>query len=111
MTVLVEKPNAGCMELSVTMDGETFFIEQVSFGSDASLMLGTTAEADWTRRGAYGGPVFQDLDEELQNQFHEFLTERGFNSDLANFIRPYVEFKEQKEYMGWLENTASFISK
>lgn len=99
------------MELSVTMDGESFFIENVSYGKDVAVMMGTTAEADWARRGAYGGPVFQDLDEELQNKFHEFLEERGFTSDLANFIRPYVEFKEQKEYMGWLDSAASFISK
>ena len=111
MTVLIEKPEAGCMEVSVTLEGDSFFIENVSYGKDASLMLGTTAEADWARRGTYGGPVFQDLDEELQNQFHDFLAERGINSDLAGFIRPYIEFKEQKEYMGWLDSAASFISK
>ncbi|RCH81031.1 hypothetical protein CU097_000071, partial [Rhizopus azygosporus] len=33
-----------------------------------------------------------------------YLEERGINSALANFLPDYIEYKEQKEYIQWLDN-------
>jgi len=60
-----------------------FAIDNVSFYSDPALALDTSSEADWKRRSLYIGPTFENLDEELQGSFEEFLAERGINSGLA----------------------------
>lgn len=111
LTVLIQKPDIGTMELSVVMEGDSFFIENSAFGKDSKLMTEESAEADWNRRGLYGGPVFAELDETLQDRFHQFLEERGFDSALADFIPNYIEHKEQKEYMRWLDSVAKFVAK
>lgn len=53
--------------------------------------------------------MFEDLDDALQGDFNEYLKERGFDEELADFITEYVQFKEQKEYKNWLESVASFV--
>lgn len=54
-------------------------------------------------------PQFDHLDEALQTDFENFLEERGIDSNLALFIPDLAEYKEQKEYVQWLENVKSFI--
>lgn len=72
-------------------------------------MSDSTAEGEWQRRAAYGGPVFSDLDEALQDYFHKYLKERGCDEFLAETITEYSMYKEQKEYMSWLSNMKKFI--
>jgi complement component 1 Q subcomponent-binding protein len=50
------------------------------------------------------------LDEGVQTLFERYLEERGVNTALANFLPDYVEYKEQKEYLQWLQNVKSFVS-
>ena len=38
------------------------------------------------------------------------LDERGINTQLAIFVPDYIDFKEQREYLGWLENVKGFVS-
>ncbi|KAJ3309184.1 Mitochondrial acidic protein mam33 [Blyttiomyces sp. JEL0837] len=115
LTVLVEKrtptEDSGALDLAVTLQDQSFFIDTVSFSPSSALISDQTAEGDWQRRGQYGGPVFQDLDEGLQDQFHSFLTERGFDAALAEFIPAYVEYKEQNEYAEWLKRVAQWVAK
>ncbi|KAJ3342923.1 Mitochondrial acidic protein mam33 [Gonapodya sp. JEL0774] len=108
-TVLVDKGKAGTLEFAVTVDGGEFMIDTVAYGKDSSLMVEETAEADWKRKGTYGGPVFQELDEELQDLLAKYLEERGFDESLAEFIPKYVEFKEQKEYENWLKSVRDYV--
>lgn len=115
LVVLVSKKEGskdlGTMECSVTLEGESFFIDNVSFDQSSNLMADETAEADWQRRAMFGGPVFGELDEGLQETFHQYLEERGFDDALSDFIVNYIEFKEQKEYMRWLDNVSKFVAK
>lgn len=37
------------------------------------------------------------------------LQERGINSNLALFIPDLAEYKEEKEYQGWLEGVKKFV--
>jgi hypothetical protein len=41
-----------------------------------------------------------------------FLEERGINTQMALFIPEYIDLKEQKEYIGWLNSkwTAAHVS-
>lgn len=42
--------------------------------------------------------------------FGRYLEERGVNAGLAAFLPDYVEYKEQKEYVNWLEKVKGFVS-
>jgi complement component 1 Q subcomponent-binding protein len=93
---------------SMCQDG-AFIVDNISYYPDAKLGTDLTADADWKRRGLYIGPQFETLDISVQEEFEKFLQERGINESLAMFIPEYSEFKEQKEYIKWLENVKSFV--
>ena len=56
----------------------------------------------------YGGPLFYQLDESLQESFKSYLSDRKIDEDLCYFILAYSRSKEQKEYVNWLENMLDF---
>ena len=39
-----------------------------------------------------------------------YLDERGVNSQLATFVPDYVDYKEQREYVQWLESKSFYQS-
>jgi len=90
----------------VAQDGD-IIIENVYYFSDGELADPKTAEGDWKRRNAYAGPPFGNLDEGLQIEFEKYLEERGINTYMAVFIPDYIDFKEQKEYVRWLESKSN----
>eukprot|EP00195_Chlamydomonas_chlamydogama_P016390 CAMPEP_0202900338 /NCGR_PEP_ID=MMETSP1392-20130828/11160_1 /ASSEMBLY_ACC=CAM_ASM_000868 /TAXON_ID=225041 /ORGANISM="Chlamydomonas chlamydogama, Strain SAG 11-48b" /LENGTH=242 /DNA_ID=CAMNT_0049586709 /DNA_START=81 /DNA_END=809 /DNA_ORIENTATION=+ len=57
----------------------------------------------------YTGPVFEELDENLQNEFRSYLQERGITEDLGEYLRHLIYDKEQKEYVGWLQKVRDFV--
>ncbi|GLC44945.1 hypothetical protein PLESTM_001667700 [Pleodorina starrii] len=60
---------------------------------------------------AYKGPLFQDLDDTLQQAFVDFLEERGVNAYLGEYIRVYLEDKATMEYQQWLNRVRDFIGR
>ncbi|TPX31429.1 hypothetical protein SmJEL517_g05232 [Synchytrium microbalum] len=115
VTIIIDKKagstDSGAIEVSATVQDDVFFIDSVSYRRSSSVAHDESAEGDWQRRGGYGGPVFADLDEDLQDLFHKYLEERGFDPTLADFIPNYLEYKEQKEYVAWLSNIGEFVAK
>lgn len=110
LTILIEKAeNKGALEIEAQIIDNSFYIENVSFGK-SELINDPTAEGDWQRRNLYSGPVFNNLDEDLQEEFHKYLQERGFDEELAELVPSYIEYKEQKEYMSWLDRVSKFVS-
>jgi len=62
----------------------------------------------------YGGPIFDQLSENLQESIFDFLAEHKVDEDLAFFILSYSRSKEQSEYLNWLNsmlNTVESIKK
>ncbi|EPQ25648.1 uncharacterized protein PFL1_06785 [Pseudozyma flocculosa PF-1] len=109
MAITISKPNRGAMTFeAVAADGE-MSIDNITFLRDNKMAEDLTVEADWARRGVYVGPQFDTLDEGVQEQFENFLVERGIDQDLALFIPNFAEYKEQKEYCQWLENVKDFV--
>lgn len=53
---------------------------------------------------------FSYTHQNLQVLFGRYLEERGVNAGLATFLPDYVEYKEQKEYVNWLEKVKGFVS-
>jgi complement component 1 Q subcomponent-binding protein len=62
------------------------------------------------RQDLYMGPVFEELDEDLQTTFGRYLEERGIDTALATFLPDYIDYKEQKEYVNWLKGINDFVS-
>jgi len=58
----------------------------------------------------YSGPVFDELDEELQDAFRAYLEARGVDEDLGEYLRWLLVDKEQREYTAWLEGVRGFVS-
>ncbi|KAI9245553.1 mitochondrial glycoprotein [Phascolomyces articulosus] len=109
-SITVEKDGKGAVTIdTVAQDGD-MAIESVMFYKENKLANEQSAEADWQRRGLYIGPQFAELDENLQALFARYLEERGVNAALATFLPDYVEYKEQKEYVHWLDSMKTFIS-
>lgn len=57
----------------------------------------------------YTGPVYDELDEEVQRQFIAFLESRGVTPDLGGYLLRAVHDKEQREYIYWLERVHAFV--
>lgn len=104
VNIAIEKPGSGALLIQTTADDGVFEIHEVSHFAKADLAEAETAEKDWLRQSLYSGPVYDNLDEELQTLFDRYLEERGFNAELANIIPEYITVKEQKEYTRWLDS-------
>lgn len=59
---------------------------------------------------SYTGPVFAELDEQLQSGFRDYLQERGIDEDLGEYLRQLMHDKEQEEYMRWLSAVRAFVA-
>ncbi|KAI9139810.1 mitochondrial glycoprotein [Paraphysoderma sedebokerense] len=103
------KPQVGAVTFHTVADGGNFHIDNVTFTSDVKLTQQDNAETDYQRRGLYVGPVFSDLDDVVQEKFYEYLQARRIDSALAEFIPSYIEWKEQKEYVKWLDSVKKFV--
>jgi complement component 1 Q subcomponent-binding protein len=102
--VVVSKADGSAyLDFDCLTDGEIIEIRHVGFEAfdEENPMIGTT----------YTGPNFEDLEESVQDKFHDYLEERGINADLANYIIEAHLDKEQREYTSWLERVAHFVKK
>jgi complement component 1 Q subcomponent-binding protein, mitochondrial len=109
VAILIEKGQGPVLEIDASAQGDAFYIDNVALVESSQLANDQTAQGDWVRRGNYGGPVFNDLDEGLVESFHNYIEARGFNQELAQFVADYAVHKEQKEYTAWLEKVGKFV--
>lgn len=58
----------------------------------------------------YTGPLYDDLDETLQQAFVDYLEERGVNIELGQYLLALANDKMQCEYMGWLKRMKEFLA-
>jgi len=84
-----------------TTDGSIYSINTVNMSNEE-------AEED---KIEYEGPNFEDLEENLQEGFFEYLHERGVDYDFARFLFTVAIDKEQREYMNWLKDIKKFVAK
>ncbi|KAF8652341.1 hypothetical protein AX16_004446 [Volvariella volvacea WC 439] len=100
---------SGALNVDMVCQEGHFIVDNICYYPDAKLGTELTADADWKRRGLYIGPQFDTLDVAVQEEFEKYLQERGVNESVALFIPEYAEWKEQNEYVGWLNNVKSFV--
>ncbi|KAH7394169.1 regulatory protein-like protein suaprga1 [Phaeosphaeria sp. MPI-PUGE-AT-0046c] len=108
-SIRIERAGKGAIAIEATAQDGDFLIEDLYYFPSADLADPATAEKDWSRRTLYTGPPFSNLDEDLQILLEKYLEERGINTRLALFIPDYIDHKEQKEYIKWLNNVKNFI--
>jgi complement component 1 Q subcomponent-binding protein len=58
----------------------------------------------------YSGPVFEELDDTLQQAFLDYLEERGITSELGAYLRIMSVDKMAQEYQAWLSRVKDFVS-
>jgi complement component 1 Q subcomponent-binding protein len=104
VSIRIERPGKGALAIEATAQDGDFLIEDLYYFPSADLADPATAEKDWSRRTLYTGPPFNNLDEDLQILLEKYLEERGINTRLALFVPDYIDHKEQKEYIKWLDS-------
>lgn len=70
-------------------------------------IMSTTATED-EEQEVYSGPPFDELQEEVQESFLDWLEERKVDGDLAFFVLAHSRTKEQIEYVHWLHELQDF---
>ncbi|CCD22399.1 Mam33p NDAI_0A02410 [Naumovozyma dairenensis CBS 421] len=98
-------------ELLLNLQEGSFYVDSVTPFKSSKQALDESAEAEISRELVYHGPPFSNLDEELQESLESYLESRGITEELAAFIGSYSEFKENNEYVSWLENMDTFFKK
>ncbi|KNC97074.1 uncharacterized protein SPPG_07470 [Spizellomyces punctatus DAOM BR117] len=113
LSIVIQKKTdsieSGALEIEASAKYPNIFINHITVFPSVDLCMDSSAQGDWQRRGLYSGPSFQQLPETLQDLFQEYITERGFDEELALRIHDIVEAKDQKEWDVWVKNVGNFI--
>ena len=107
-TVTVSK-EANFLSATCSSNGQYITIRNVSLDDSGA------DEEDEDEEGlgmeSYTGPVFDELDETLQQAFVDFLEERGITADFGYYLTELVHDKLEVEYMNWLTRVQKFVTK
>ncbi|EXB36722.1 Uncharacterized protein L484_016973 [Morus notabilis] len=99
LVVSISKGNGVQLEFGVTAFPSEITIDSLSIEQPDDSLEGLS----------YEGPEFNDLDENLQKAFHNYLEVRGIEQNITNFLHQYMIAKDSKEYMNWLKNLKDFV--
>ncbi|KAJ0115964.1 mitochondrial glycoprotein [Diaporthe amygdali] len=109
LNIVVEKPGKGALNIEAIAQDASIIVENMYYYNDPAIAHSASPEAEHKSRDIYPGPPFGTLDEDLQLLMEGFLDERGINSTLAVFVPDYMDVKEQREYLAWLNNVKGFV--
>ena len=105
LQITITKPGAGALQIHARADDGMIQVGQVSYYRSAKLADSDTPEVAKEAASLYPGPPFGNLDADLCSMLERYIDERGINADLALFLPEYVDYKEQREYVQWLQST------
>jgi Mitochondrial glycoprotein len=86
-------------------------IENVAMthGQDQSLEELHSGQATFASQ-FYQGPVFDELPEDLQDEFHSYLGQVvGINEDVATLVAMYCDYKEETQYVAFLKGAKELL--
>ncbi|KAI9894184.1 MAG: hypothetical protein M1814_004038 [Vezdaea aestivalis] len=111
LQVAIEKKGQGSLRIAAAAQDGVIAIENVFYFTpegEKQALKPAQLQGDATKE-PYAGPQFNNLDEDLQVLFESYLEERGIDTRLAMFVPEYTEWKEQQEYVRWLNNLKKFV--
>ncbi|EXJ88829.1 hypothetical protein A1O3_01893 [Capronia epimyces CBS 606.96] len=109
LTITITKPSQRALEIRAVAAEGAIEIETISFFPNESLLEAQTPKDAQEARSLYAGPPISNLDPELQAMLDKYLEERGIDAQLASFLPEYVDYKEQREYVKWLDDVKQFV--
>lgn len=109
LNITIDKGGVGATNIIAEAQDGIVTLEYVHYLPRASLIDPTTTEEQRQAQTVYRGPPFSHLDTDLQAMYENYVRERGVNEQLAWFLTRYVDYKEQREYVLWLENMKKFV--
>ncbi|KAJ4399309.1 Mitochondrial acidic protein mam33 [Neurospora sp. IMI 360204] len=109
LNIVIEKPSKGALNIDAVAQDGSIVVDNMFYYHDAKLAHGDSAETQHAAQAVYPGPPFGTLDEDLQVLMERYLEDRGINQALALFVPDYLDMKEQKEYLRWLNNLKGFV--
>lgn len=101
--------SAVSFDLLMNLQDHSFYVDSITPFKSIDQVLNDSADAQYKKDLQYQGPPFSNLDEGLQESLELYLESRGINEELSGFITAYSEFKENSEYISWLENMTGFF--
>ena len=105
--VTITKPGNKAIQVAAVVVDGTIDIENLTIYEKASLVDAEGNKEAREAQSLYEGPPIRNLDPELQMHLERYLEERGINAELAVFLPDYVDQKEQKEYVSWLDSKSN----
>lgn len=104
------KNNGILFNLLLQSSEDEMLVDDFNFKPDAAAFLKQVNESgSYTGQFEYQGPRFSNLDESLQTTVEKFLSSRGINSELVDFIFHFSEVKEEDSYRSFLTNVAKYL--
>lgn len=98
-------------EITITRgDSKMFFNCLALENLEICLIQHMPKDTPIDERTVFGGPHFDHLPETVQKAMYGYLSERGIDDYLAQFVATYGVKKEDDEYQTWLQNVSTFIS-
>jgi complement component 1 Q subcomponent-binding protein, mitochondrial len=107
LLITITKPGNQALVVRATIRDGVITTDQINYVPKANLAAPKTMDETTESGSLYSGPPFENLDTDLQVMFETYLEERGINAELANTLPQFVEWKEQREYVDWLQSEAS----
>ena len=109
LSIVIEKPGQGALSVEATAQDGGLVVDNLYYYKDAAHAHESSADAAHAAQQVYPGPAFGSLDEDLQVLLDRYLEERGITQALAVFVPDYLDAKEQREYLGFLNNLKKFV--
>lgn len=109
LNITIERAGKGALQFEAIAQDGLIVIEQVYYHKDGAKASTPNITGTDFKGDPYAGPPFGNLDEDLQVLFEKYLEERGVNTQMALFVPEYIDFKEQREYLSWLNGVKSFV--
>jgi complement component 1 Q subcomponent-binding protein, mitochondrial len=106
--------------VSATKGGKTLFI--VCIAQDSMMRIQNVAvagavqdidalHANGLNQSLYQGPEFTELAEDLQDAFYAYIEDYlGINGDVATYISMQFDYKEQCQYVKFLDDAKSLLA-
>jgi hypothetical protein len=109
--IAAEPSNPLRFEVKIVKAGTNMNIGCTSEEGTPSVDAITFVQDGVEEEDLYKGPVLEELNEKLQGELTVFLKEEcGINDDTASFLAMYADYREQVEYVQWLENLKKVVS-